>query len=215
MSEIDPLIKREIQWLSLGQLENVDLAPIIIARVRRQRLMRTLASIVAVIAISATSIGIYEVLRPGTIIEGAQQQTDLGSNAATRSEIIGLISDYPIIWEPSVGDLGAISGAGGLGDTLGGLTAVGLKISWERCGKYQCPIRWQLSFKNRTNDLLSLSPSLAIFSDNSPLVSDTRPTTVLPGGYAELVYTFTELQDSLAPQETTSWQWNWYLSNPR
>jgi hypothetical protein len=215
MSEIDPLIKREIQWLSLGQLENVDLAPIIIARVRRQRLMRTLASIVAVIAISATSIGIYEVLRPGTIIEGAQQQTDLGSNAATRPEIIGLISDYPIIWEPSVGDLGAISGAGGLGDTLGGLTAVGLKISWERCGKYQCPIRWQLSFKNRTNDLLSLSPSLAIFSDNSPLVSDTRPTTVLPGGYAELVYTFTELQDSLAPQETTSWQWNWYLSNPR
>jgi hypothetical protein len=215
MSEIDPLIKREIQWLSLGQLENVDLAPIIIARVRRQRLMRTLASIVAVIAISATSIGIYEVLRPGKIIEGAQQQTDLGSNAATRPEIIGLISDYPIIWEPSVGDLGAISGAGGLGDTLGGLTAVGLKISWERCGKYQCPIRWQLSFKNRTNDLLSLSPSLAIFSDNSPLVSDTRPTTVLPGGYAELVYTFTELQDSLAPQETTSWQWNWYLSNPR
>jgi hypothetical protein len=215
MSEIDPLIKREIQWLSLGQLENVDLAPIIIARVRRQRLMRTLASIVAVIAISATSIGIYEVLRPGTIIEGAQQQTDLGSNAATRPEIIGLISDYPIIWEPSVGDLGAISGAGGLGDTLGGLTAVGLKISWERCGKYQCPIRWQLSFKNRTNDLLSLSPSLGIFSDNSPLVSDTRPTTVLPGGYAELVYTFTELQDSLAPQETTSWQWNWYLSNPR
>jgi hypothetical protein len=215
MSEIDPLIKREIQWLSLGQLENVDLAPIIIARVRRQRLMRTLASIVAVIAISATSIGIYEVLRPGTIIEGAQQQTDLGSNAATRPEIIGLISDYPITWEPSVGDLGAISGAGGLGDTLGGLTAVGLKISWERCGKYQCPIRWQLSFENRTNDLLSLSPSLAIFSDNSPLVSDTRPTTVLPGGYAELVYTFTELQDSLAPQETTSWQWNWYLSNPR
>ena len=215
MSEIDPLIKREIQWLSLGQLENVDLAPIIIARVRRQRLLRALGSIVAVIAIAATSIGIYEIIRPSSTIEGAQQPTGVGSNAATRPEIIGLISDYPITWEPSVGDLGAISGAGGLGDTLGGLTAVGLKISWERCGKYQCPIRWQLSFENRTNDLLSLSPSLAIFTDNSPLVSDTRPTTVLPGGYAELVFTFTELQDSLIPQTPTDWQWNWYLSNPR
>ena len=215
MSEIDPLIKREIQWLSLGQLENVDLAPIIIARVRRQRLMRALGSIVAVVAIAATSIGIYEFVHPRTPVGSALQPTDIGSNAATRPEIVGLISDYPISWEPSVGDLGAISGAGGLGDTLGGLTAVGLKISWQRCGKYQCPITWQLSFENRTNDLLSLSPSLAIFSDNSPLVSDTRPTTVLPGGYAELVYTFTELQDSLAPQATTSWQWNWYLSNPR
>ena len=36
MSDIDPLIKREIQWMSLGHLENVDLAPMIIARVRRQ-----------------------------------------------------------------------------------------------------------------------------------------------------------------------------------
>jgi len=126
-----------------------------------------------------------------------------------------LQSDYPVAWEPSVGDLGAISGAGGLGDTLGGLTAVGLKISWERCGKFQCPITWQISFENRTADLISTSPSLAIFADHSPLVSDTRPTTVLPGGYAELVYTFDEFQESLLPEVTADWQWNWYLSNTR
>jgi len=63
--------------------------------------------------------------------------------------------------------------------------------------------------------LISISPSLAIFSDNSPLVSDTRPTTVLPGGYAELVYTFDEFKDSLLPEVSSDWQWNWYLSSPR
>lgn len=215
MSDIDPLIKREIQWMSLGALENVDLAPMIIARVRRQRILKSLTATLGVVVIAFGSIGIYELVRPKPAVESSGIGTDIGSNAITRPEIVGLVSDYPIDWEPSVGDLGAISGAGGLGDTLGGLTAVGLKISWERCGKYQCPIRWQISFENRTKDLLSLSPSLAIFSDNSPLVSDTRPTTVLPGGYAELVYTFEEFKDSLTPESTTEWQWNWYLSNPR
>jgi hypothetical protein len=215
MSDIDPLIKREIQWMSLGPLENVDLAPMIIARVRRQRIMRALTAFFGVLVIAFGSIGIYELIRPNPITQSAGTSVDIGSNSVTRPEIIGLISDYPIEWEPSVGDLGAISGAGGLGDTLGGLTAVGLKISWERCGKYQCPIRWQISFENRSKDLISLSPSLAIFADNSPLVSDTRPTTVLPGGYAELVYTFEEFKDSLIPESATDWQWNWYLSNPR
>jgi hypothetical protein len=215
MSDIDPLIKREIQWMSLGPLENVDLAPMIIARVRRQRIMRALTAFFGVLVIAFGSIGIYELIRPNPITQSAGTSVDIGSNSVTRPEIIGLISDYQIDWEPSVGDLGAISGAGGLGDTLGGLTAVGLKISWERCGKYQCPIRWQISFENRTKDLISSSPSLAIFADNSPLVSDTRPTTVLPGGYAELVYTFEEFKDSLTPGSATDWQWNWYLSNPR
>jgi hypothetical protein len=102
-----------------------------------------------------------------------------------------------------------------LGDTLGGLTAVGLKISWERCGEYQCPITWQISFENRTKDLISTSPSLAIFADHSPMVSDSRPTAVLPGGYAELVYTFEEFQYSLIPETEFDWQWNWYLSQSR
>jgi hypothetical protein len=215
MSEIDPLIKREIQWMSLGPLENVDLAPMIIARVRRQRIIRAITAVVGVVVIGFASIGIYELVRSNSVAQSSQSSADTGSNAITRPEIVGLVSDYPITWEPSVGDLGAISGAGGLGDTLGGLTAVGLKISWERCGKYQCPITWQLSFENRTKDLISTSPSLAIFSDHSPLVSDTRPTAVLPGGYAELVYTFEEFQYSLIPETEVEWQWNWYLSQSR
>jgi hypothetical protein len=215
MSDIDPLIKREIQWMSLGSLENVDLAPMIIARVRRQRIIRSLTAALGVVVIGFASIGIYELVRPKNVVQSSGSTIDRGSNAQTRSEILGLQSDYPVEWEPSVGDLGAISGAGGLGDTLGGLTAVGLKISWERCGKFQCPITWQISFENRTADLISTSPSLAIFTDHSPLVSDTRPTTVLPGGYAELVYTFEEFQDSLLPEVSGDWQWNWYLSNTR
>lgn len=215
MSDIDPLIKREIQWMSLGPLENVDLAPMIIARVRRQRIMRSVTAALGVVVIAFASIGIYELVRPNPVVQTSETIVDSGSSAGTRPEIVGLQSDYPVAWEPSVGDLGAISGAGGLGDTLGGLTAVGLKISWERCGRFQCPITWQISFENRTADLISTSPSLAIFSDHSPLVSDTRPTTVLPGGYAELVYTFEEFQDSLLPEVDGDWQWNWYLSNTR
>ena len=215
MSDVDPLIKREMQWMALGVLENRDLAPIIIAKVRRRRIRRALTSVVAVFAIAGVSIGAYEIIsKPAAIIVNPDTGVN-GNNAATQPQIIGLQSDYPVTWEQSVGDLGAISGAGGLGDTLGGLTAVGLKISWERCGKFQCPITWQLTFENRTKDLISTSPSLAIFSDHSPLVSDTRPTAVLPGGYAELVYTFKEFQYLLIPESQTEWQWNWYLSQPR
>jgi hypothetical protein len=197
MSDVDPLIKREMQWMALGVLENRDLAPIIIAKVRRQRIRRALISIVGVFAVAATSIGIYEVIqRPAPIIVASDNGVN-GANAGSQPEIIGLQSDYPVTWEQSVGDLGAISGAGGIGDTLGGLTATGLKISWERCGRGQCPVTWVLSLQNNTQDLISTAPSLGIFTNHTPIVSDSRPTTVLPGGTALLVYTFPEFKGFL------------------
>jgi hypothetical protein len=216
MSDVDPLIKREMQWMALGVYENRDLAPIIIAKVRRQRIRRGIISIVGVLAISAASIGMYEVSKrftTATVIAGDAGVT--GTNAQTQPEIVGLQSDYPVTWEQSIGDLNAISSAGGIGDTLAGLTATGLKISWERCGKAQCPMTWVLSVENRTADLISTSPSLAIFTGHSPLVSDSRPTTVLPGGTALLVYTFPEFKESLDIAENATWQWNWYLAQLR
>ena len=214
MSDVDPLIRREMQWMALGVLENRDLAPIIIAKVRRQRIRRAIISGVAVLIIAFVSIGLFEgfkaVTRDSVVIDIASDS--LGENAATQQVIQGLISDYPITWEQSVGDVGAISAAGGLGDTLGGLTATGLKISWERCGKSQCPVTWVLSVTNQTNDLISASPSLSVFTGHSPLVSDSRPTTVIPGGTALLVYSFPEFQDSLETSPTATWQWNWYLA---
>ena len=215
MSDIDPLIKREMQWMALGVLENRDLAPIIIAKVRRQRIRRALVAVLGVIAVGATSIGVYEVIqRPAPIIVASDNGVN-GTNAGSQPEIIGLQSDYPVTWEQSVGDLGAISGAGGIGDTLGGLTATGLKISWERCGRGQCPVTWVLSLQNNTQDLISTAPSLGIFTNHTPLVSDSRPTTVLPGGTALLVYTFPEFQDSLETSPRETWQWNWYLAQLR
>ena len=214
MSDVDPLIRREMQWMALGVLENRDLAPIIIAKVRRQRIRRAIISGVAVLLIGFVSIGLFEgfksLSKNSTLIDTASNS--LGENAATQQVIQGLISDYPITWEQSVGDVGAISAAGGLGDTLGGLTATGLKISWERCGKGQCPVTWVLSVTNKTNDLISASPSLSVFTGHSPLVSDSRPTTVIPGGTALLVYSFPEFQDSLQTSPSATWQWNWYLS---
>jgi hypothetical protein len=212
MSDIDPLIKREMQWMAVSVNENRDLAPIIIARVRRQRIRNAILAILGVVTISAGSIGIYEVLKgePVQVIGGVT-----GSNAATQPEISGLASDYPVTWEQSVGDVSAISAAGGIGDTLGGLTAVGLKISWERCGKEQCPTSWILSVENNTADLVSTSPSLGIFNNHTPLVSDSRPTTVLPGGKALLVFTFPEFKDGLEIAPGATWQWNWYLAQLR
>jgi len=214
MSDVDPLIRREMQWMALGVLENRDLAPIIIAKVRRQRIRRALISGIAVLLIGFVSIGLFEgfkaLSKNSSVIDIASQS--LGENAATQQVIQGLVSDYPITWEQSVGDVGAISAAGGLGDTLGGLTATGLKISWERCGKGQCPVTWVLSVTNKTNDLISASPSLSVFTGHSPLVSDSRPTTVIPGGTALLVYSFPEFQDSLQTSPSATWQWNWYLS---
>jgi hypothetical protein len=212
MSDIDPLIKREMQWMAVSVNENRDLAPIIIARVRRQRIRSAIFAVLGVVAISAGSIGIYELLKndPVQVIGGVT-----GNNTATQPEIKGLSSDYPVTWEQSVGDVSAISAAGGLGDTLGGLTAVGLKISWERCGTEQCPTSWILSVENNTADLVSTSPSLGIFNNHTPLVSDSRPTTVLPGGKALLVFTFPEFKDGLEIAPGASWQWNWYLAQLR
>jgi hypothetical protein len=212
MSDIDPLIKREMQWMAVGVNDERDLAPMIIARVRRQRIRNAVGAVLAVFAISAGSIGIYELFkRPEIQIVGGVT----GNNMATQPEISGLVSDYPVSWEQSVGDIAAISSAGGLGDTLGGLTAVGLKISWERCGKEQCPTTWILSVENNSNDLVSTSPSLGIFNQHTPLISDSRPTTVLPGGKALLVFSFPEFKDSLIPPAGVTWQWNWYLAQLR
>lgn len=215
MTDIDPLIKREIERMPLGTLENVNIAQLVIARVRRERIVKSLVAVFLIFFISAFSIGIYEILKSDNSNSSTGSVSDTNLGAESRSKIVGLQSDYPVEWEPSVGDLGAISGAGGLGDTLGGLTATGLKIKWERCGKFQCPIEWSISFENMTGDLVSASPSLAIFSDHSPLVSDSRPTTLLPGGYAEIVYRFDEFKTSLLPEISPQWQWNWYLANLR
>ena len=215
MSEVDPLIKREMQWMALGVLENRDLAPVIIAKVRRQRIRRALLALLGVVAIGASSIGIYEVIQKPAPIVVAADSGVTGTNTDSQPKIIGLLSDYPVTWEQSVGDLGAISGAGGIGDTLGGLTAVGLKISWERCGPSQCPVTWVLSLENRTQDLISTAPSIGLFTNHTPIVSDSRPTTVLPGGTALLVYSFPEFKDSLKTSPRETWQWNWYLAQLR
>jgi hypothetical protein len=119
MSDVDPLIKREMQWMALGVYENRDLAPIIIAKVRRQRIRRAIFSIVGIFAISAASIGMYEVSKQFTSTSAVSDDSGVtGTNSQTQPEIVGLQSDYPVTWEQSIGDLAAISSAGGIGDTL-------------------------------------------------------------------------------------------------
>jgi hypothetical protein len=221
MSDIDPLIRRELNWMALGVLENRDISELVFARVRRRRIKRAIiaASVAfALIVISAVTYAIVNNSSKNSNLAASVNSGAVGSkdsNALEPSSITGLISDYPLTWEQSVGDLGAISKAAGIGDTLGGLTAQGLKISWQRCSSGQCPITWVLALKNNTEDLVSISPALALFADHSPLVSYARPTTVTPGSTALLVYSFPELKSGMSVAQDSTWQWNWYLTVPK
>jgi hypothetical protein len=221
MSDIDPLIRRELNWMALGVLENRDISELVFARVRRRRIKRAIIAASIAFALIVISAATYAIVHnssknsnlAASINSGAVGSKD--SNALEPSSITGLISDYPLTWEQSVGDLGAISKAAGIGDTLGGLTAQGLKISWQRCSSGQCPITWVLALKNNTEDLVSISPALALFADHSPLVSYARPTTVTPGSTALLVYSFPELKSGMSVAQDSTWQWNWYLTVPK
>jgi hypothetical protein len=92
MSEVDPLIKREMQWMALGVYENRDLAPIIIAKVRRQRIRRAIISTFAVLAIAGASI--VCVGSTGTISNtttGGSWSTN-NANVAVVNAVTGVVS---------------------------------------------------------------------------------------------------------------------------
>lgn len=221
MSDVDPLIRRELQWMALGVLENRDLSVMVIERVRKRRQKRVLIGVLVVIGSifvsSMTYLAISNIQNNSqsnsALDSGATGSTD--ANALDPENIVGITSDYPLTWEQSVGDTGAISKSAGLNDTLGGLTAIGLKVSWEQCESGQCPTTWILSLQNKTEDLISIAPSLMIFADHNPLVSNTRPTTVIPGQTALLVFSFPEFKEDLSVSRNASWQWNWFLSSSK
>ncbi len=221
MSEIDPLIRRELNWMALGVLENRDLSELVFAKVRRRRIKRVLIAASVAFSLVIVSALTFAVVQHNSNRAKAIATANTGaigsqdSNALQPSSITGLISDYPLTWEQGVGDLGAISKAGGIGDTLGGATAVGLKVSWQRCPSGQCPTTWVLALKNNTQDLISISPTLMIFTDHSPLDSFARPTTITPGATSLLVYTFPELTTGMDVASDSTWQWNWFLTVPK
>ena len=217
MSDIDPLIRRELNWMALGTLEHSDISELVFAKVRRRRIKKALiigGAILSAVVISFASVGFYiqqhdRAQRLASMNTGATGSHD--KSAVMPEDISGIISDYPLTWEQGVGDTGAISKAAGLGDTLAGLTAVGLKVSWQSCDSGQCPTTWTLALKNNTQDIVSTNPALMIFTDHNPLISTSRPTTVTPGATALLVYTFPEVRSQLSVAKQATWQWNWYL----
>ncbi len=215
MSDIDPLIKRELQWMALGVLENRDLSTLVFQRVRKRRIRRAIIALISVFSFVGVSVGGYAFMNRETsdqisIDSGATGSSD--ENAINKEELLGLISDYPITWAQSIGDYAAISKVGGIGDTLGGLTALGLKVTWERCGENLCPTQWVLSLKNQTNDIVTIAPAVSVFIDYNPLSSVTRPVTVVPGDTAILVFTFPEFTE-ITVRRGATWQWNWFLTS--
>lgn len=228
MSDVEPLIRRELQWMAHGVLEDKDLASIIIAKARKRRVRRVFLLALFTIAISAISIlgyiGVSNLLDSGT-----GSTTDLSSSVETDSastspaentssptaQIRGVISDYPVTWEQSIGDLSAISKAAGIGDTLGGLTAQKLTVNWSRCQVGKCPTTWTLAVVNKTEDIISVAPSLMVYLDHAPLISSSRPLTVIPGAKVNLVFSFPEFADITNVDNKATWQWNWFLTVAR
>lgn len=221
MTDVDPLIRRELQWIAMEVRENSDL----VALVRRRALRRRIRKI-AILVVALATLGLLAtaiIVLPGLSSKnsGVSDSGNTGAvgsrdnNALQPAQIQGLISDYPLTWEESIGDLGAISKPAGVGDTLGGLTAVGLKVSWEHCASGTCPTTWILNVKNNTQDIVSAAPALMIYVNHGPLDSTSRPVSVVPGATAILVYSFPELKDGLTVGANPSWQWNWFLTVAR
>lgn len=221
MNEVEPLIRRELQWMAQGVFENKDLAAIVIARSRRRRVKRVLAYALASLAIAFVSILAFSLINgfsnsADKAIVTSGDTSKISENTDPQSaQIQGLISDYPLTWEQSVGDLSAISKSAGIGDSLGGLTAEGLKVSWSSCQEGACPTEWTLSLINNTGDIISVEPSLMVYVDHSPLVSASRPVSVIPGARSTLVFTFPELEQGIAFRKSATWQWNWFLTVAR
>ncbi len=217
--DIDALIHRELELMGNGAFSGKDLATTVFAKVRRRRIRKATIAVLSVLLLTVTSIGIYALGKAVSDHNFAANNT--GNNGAVGSTdsktlqpnlIDHLISDYPVTWEQSVGDLSAISKAGGIGDTLGGLTAVGLKVTWQRCAAGACPTSWIINLQNRTGDLVTANPALMLFVNHEPLVSSSRPVTVTAGGSSLLVYTFPELTQGLTVASNSTWQWNWFLT---
>ena len=219
MSDIDSLIRRELELMGNGRYSGKDLATTVFAKVRRRRIRRVITIALSILIFTVSGVGIYALGRvvsehnfasQSNVNNGAVGSKD--SNALQPTTIDHLISDYPVTWEQSVGDLSAISKAGGIGDTLGGLTAVGLKVSWQRCASGACPTSWILNVRNNTGDIVNANPAMMIFVNHEPLVSSSRPVTVTPGSSALLVYTFPEFTQGLTVGSNSTWQWNWFLT---
>ena len=219
MSDVDALIHRELELMGNGSYSGKDLATTVFAKVRRRRIRRIVITAVSVLFFTVSAVGIYALGKAVSDHNFASHNTgnsgaigSQDSNALQPGLIDHLISDYPVTWEQSVGDLSAISKAGGIGDTLGGLTAVGLKVTWQACSTGACPTSWILNVQNRTGDIVNANPALMIFSNHEPLVSSSRPVTVTPGSSALLVYTFPEFTQGLTVGSNSTWQWNWFLT---
>jgi hypothetical protein len=219
MTDIDSLIRRELELMGNGRYSGKDLAGAVFAKVRRRRIRRLAIAISTVMLFTVSSVGIYALgkvvsqhnfAKSNTGNNGAVGSKD--SHALQPNQIDHLISDYPVTWEQSVGDLSAISKAGGIGDTLGGLTAAGLKVTWQACATGACPTTWILNVENRTGDIVTANPAIMLFVNHEPLESSSRPVTVTPGSSALLVFTFPELSKGLTVGSNSTWQWNWFLT---
>ena len=86
MSDVEPLIRRELQWMALSSLEDKDLASIIIAKSRRRKLRNLVSKLVFGLAVSVISI-------QGYILVGNLVNSDTSVNETYQNSSVEVTED--------------------------------------------------------------------------------------------------------------------------
>ena len=217
MTNVDPLIQRELSSMELGIYANRDLTPLVVARVRRRKIRRAAVAasvIVGLLLVASLSYGVVKYVNNHSTSAAAVSNGPVAAkdNGVTADEIKPTISKYKIEFEPNTGDSGAISSAAGLGGTLLSLTAIGVKVDWGTCSNnIPCPSQLTLTLKNGGNEIVPAKIAVSVFLDHTSISYTAKPTSVTAGGTAVIIVPLTEIASTPDLTSAATWQWNWYL----
>jgi hypothetical protein len=215
MTNVDPLIQRELSSMELGVFANRDLTPLVIAKVRQHKIRRAIFAISVVIGlllIASLSFGVVRFMDNHSLTTSGGNAIVPTSNGVTADEIKPAISKYKIDFEPNTGDSGAISNAAGLGGTLLSLTATGVKVDWATCpNNVHCPSQLTLTLKNGGNEIVPAKIAVSVFLDHTSVSYTAKPTSVTAGGSSIIIVPLPEIARMRDLTNSATWQWNWYL----
>ena len=216
MTNVDPLIQRELSSMELGIYANRDLTPLIVAKVRRRRIRRVVISIsvvVGLLLVTSLSYGIFKYVSNHSLTSSSSAQGNTSpAKGVNADEVTPLVSAHKIEFEPNTGDSTAISSPAGIGGTLLNLTAIGAEVDWIKCSNgVACPSQVTLKLKNGGNEMVPAKIAISVFMDHSAVSTTAKPTSVTAGGEATIIVPLPEIAGSPDLSSNTTWQWNWYL----
>ena len=213
MTNVDPLIQRELSSMELGIYANRDLTPLIVAKVRRRRIRRAIISasiVLGLLLVGSLSYGVIKYVSNHSFTSSTVITAPAKGVGA--DQIKPIESKYPIEKEPNTGDSNAISSAAGLGETIFGLTAVAAKVDWKMCvNNVPCPSEISLTLRNPEGTPVGANIAINIFMNHSVVSSSYAPTSVSAGGDSVISVKLDEIKDSDVYPANAIWTWSWFI----